>query len=107
MIDLMKKSCDQVKNSASFFVCNLINIQYKASKRQELIDMIINDFAKSSSFVLRKTFIAFCISAVKVFSFKTFRTFFLECYLNMFHDKVSEVRMKFLQSAPSIRPYFE
>ena len=47
------------------------------------------------------------MSAVKIFSFKTFKLFFLEDYMTMVSDRVAEVRVKFLQSAPIIRPYLE
>jgi hypothetical protein len=57
--------------------------------------------------VLRKAYISFCMSAIKIFSFKTFKTFFLEDYMSMVEDPVMEVRMKFLQSAPIIRPFLE
>lgn len=96
MFELMRSNCDQVKNSASFFICNLINVQYKQQRRQELIDLVITEYAKSSSFVLRKAYIGFCISAVKIFSFKTFKQYFLEDYMAMVNDPVAEVRMKFL-----------
>ncbi len=58
--------------------------------------MVIGEFAKSTSFVLRKAYIAFCMAAVKIFSFKTFKTFFLEDYMAMVKDPVAEVRVKFL-----------
>eukprot|EP00347_Sterkiella_histriomuscorum_P001141 403373167 len=85
MIDLLKNGCDQVKISASFFISQMINSQYKSSSKQKLIDII----------------------CVKVFSVKSFKKHFLEPYLSMGEDKVAEVRIKFLYSAPLIRPYLE
>ncbi len=58
--------------------------------------MVVTEYAKSNSFVLRKTYISLCIAAIKVFSFKTFKTYFLDDYMQMVHDPVAEVRMKFL-----------
>lgn len=56
----------------------------------------MQEYARSNSFVLRKTYISVCIAAVKIFSFKTFKSYFLDDYMLMVNDPVAEVRMKFL-----------
>lgn len=40
-------------------------------------------------------------------SFKTFKEHFLELYMVMATDKITEVRVQFLYSALRVRPYLE
>ncbi len=68
---------------------------------------MVREFAQSPSFILRKSFIVFCTKAISVFSFKTFKEYFLEAYIQMHSDKTLEVKLKFLKSVPVIRPYLE
>ena len=69
--------------------------------------MMINDYGKSKTFSLRKTFIMFCSSAIKVLSYQTFKQHFFELYLSLSSDKVPDVRITFLNSVCNIRPYLE
>jgi len=56
---------------------------------------------------MRKCFILFCMSAIRVLSFKTFKQHFMQLYLDMGKDKIQEVRIAFLNSVTSIRPFLE
>jgi len=60
MMELLRKSCDSVKNSAAWFVANLIANMYCKNTQKELINQIINEYGTSESFVKRKSFIMFC-----------------------------------------------
>jgi hypothetical protein len=69
--------------------------------------MMVQEFGKSKTFSLRKTFIMFCSSAIKVLSYQTFKQHFFDLYLSLAADKVTDVRITFLNSVCSIRPYLE
>jgi hypothetical protein len=61
----------------------------------------------SNSFHHRKAFITFCVSSLKVLSFRKFKEFFLDHYIKMAKDSISEVQIHFLNSAVIVRPYIE
>ena len=82
-------------------------MQYRQSIRSKLMETMVREFALSQSNIFRKAFITFCTHAVKVFSVSSFKDHFLEHYIVMATDRVAEVRLKFLYSAPVIRPYLE
>jgi hypothetical protein len=69
--------------------------------------MMVQEFGKSKTFSLRKTFIMFCSSAIKVLSYQTFKQHFFDLYLSLAADKVTDVRITFLNSVCNIRPYLE
>lgn len=56
---------------------------------------------------MRKCFIIFCTSAIKVLSYKSFKQHFMPVYLEMAKDKIQDVRIAFLNSVTAIRPYLE
>jgi hypothetical protein len=53
--------------------------------------MMVQEFGKSKTFSLRKTFIMFCSSAIKVLSYQTFKQHFFDLYLSLAADKVTDV----------------
>lgn len=60
LLDLLKKSCEQVKRSVSLCISQIIHNQYNTLKKKELIDSMVTDFAKGKGFLLRKSYITFC-----------------------------------------------
>lgn len=79
----MRLSNDAVKQSGAWFLANLLSNQYKQPLRNQLIDLIVNEYAKSNTFTLRKCFILFCVSAVHLMSFQLFKKHFFALYLSM------------------------
>jgi len=49
----------------------------------------------------------FCVSAVQVISFETFKQNFFSLYLSMAEDRIADVRISFLNSVVEIRSYLE
>lgn len=107
VLERMRGSNDSVKQSGAWFIANLLANQYRCTFRQQLIDTIVNDFGKSKTFAMRKCFIMFCVSAVQVLSFETFKQHFYALYLSMAEDKIADVRISFLNSVVEVRPYLE
>lgn len=103
----MKKSNDAVKQAGAWFIANLIHNQYKQTVRTQLIELVKEEFALSKTFTLRKCFIKFCVAAVNVMSFEQFRTHFFDLYLKLAEDKIQDVRIAFLNSVCTIRPFLE
>jgi hypothetical protein len=64
-----------------------------------MINQIINDFAKGSSLVMRKSYITFCTQAIAIFSFRRFKEQFLEPLLLLADDVTPQVKIHFLNCA--------
>jgi hypothetical protein len=68
---------------------------------------MINEYGKSKTFSLRKTFIIFCSAAIKIMSYQIFKKHFFDLYLSLATDRITDVRITFLNSVVSVRPYLE
>lgn len=68
---------------------------------------MINEYGKSKTFSMRKTFLMFCMSAIKVMSYQAFKKHFFDLYIGLASDPVPNVRIMFLNSVCAIRPYLE
>ena len=89
LIELLKQTCEAVKASISLVLANMIHYQYHQQRKKELIECMVNTFALGNSFVLRKAFITFCSQAIQVLSFRKFREYFLENYLELANDPIT------------------
>ena len=89
LVELLKQTCEAVKASISFVIANMIQSQYNQQRKDELIECMVNTFALGNGFVHRKTFITFCSQAIQVLSFRKFREYFLENYLELANDPIT------------------
>lgn len=103
----MKNSCDQLRNAAAYFMASLYCNLYSSSRKQTLQEKFDKEFFNSQSFIHRKGYIQLCAHLVKLISFKNFRELFLSNYMKAIEDPVAEVRVSFLNSVSTVRPYLE
>ena len=80
---------------------------YIQSKRQEIIQMVTNELARSDSSLFRRTFVHFCLSGVKHFSRAFFKDKFMELFFELASDRVPIVKIEFAKSLMQIKPYFD
>ncbi|CDW84144.1 serine threonine-protein phosphatase 4 regulatory subunit 4 [Stylonychia lemnae] len=107
LLEYIRGGNAEIRQASALCLSKILQYQYNSQKRQELITLIKQDLAESTSCVLRKTFIYFCKYAVNCFSRQLFRTHFNEAYLSLSKDRVPTVRIEFAHSIVHIKPYLD
>ena len=107
VLTCLKNSNQQIKLACARFISTLIHYQYVTDKRLRVIEIMQTEFALSPSFTHRKSFIIVCTEVVSKISFGIFMEHFFDSYLLMAQDKVTDVKIQFLNSVCSVRPYLE
>lgn len=69
--------------------------------------MVLTNLAEATAFSLRVTFIHFCEYAISNFTRDFFKQNFLDMYLIMATDRVSQVRMEFSKSVVKIKLHLD
>lgn len=85
----------------------ILSSQHDAFRRNELVNVVIDDLAKSTTFTMRKTFVLFCRLAVIQFTRKFFEENFYDAYLSLAKDRVPQVRMEFVRGLLDIKPFLD
>lgn len=68
LISLMKRGSEVLKKESSLLLITLIYYVPNQAKKKKTLDQVIQEFSNTKSSVARKTFIDFCVSALKVCS---------------------------------------
>lgn len=68
LIDFIKSGNNEIKAAGCECLARMISHQYISVIRKQMIDMVIDQFARSESSVTRKIYVQFCKAAVKNFS---------------------------------------
>eukprot|EP00347_Sterkiella_histriomuscorum_P008189 403346040 len=96
LLDLMQRGPDQLKQAASMLATTLIFYVPNTEKRQRSITQVTQEFSNTGSSILRKSFIDFCVCALKVCSVQFVRTYLMRDILSLATDVTPSVRIKFL-----------
>lgn len=96
-----------IRRAAADCLAKILQYQYNSASRALLITVIKTDLAESTSCLLRKTFLYFCVSAIDTLTRATFKQHFLASYISMSKDKISTVRMEFAKSIVKLKPFLE
>jgi hypothetical protein len=77
LIEIMKRGCELLKAEASCFLMTIVYYVPSDDRRSKTLQLIIKEFSRTSSSILRKAFIDICVSCLKVCSMGYFKYHFL------------------------------
>ncbi len=96
---------EQMKEALCQLIVQILKHQYDTDRQRSLINAIKADLGKAKSFVMRRAYITFCTEAIKELSWELFKMEFLGLYLTLGNDRITHVKIHFLNSIPKMKPW--
>lgn len=107
LVSCMENDIYPVKLKATELYVKILYETYQFSKKQEMIQKIINSFYMSRKYLNRMIYIEFVIMMRKLASRQFIKTYFLNGALNLAEDSVVDVRLKFVENFLGLRECVE